>query len=129
MISEDAEFVVIRDDRGIVSRNRRDGLSMPEWLDYPVKTPDDWQRLKTQRLQINDPGRIRQNWDEFRSRLRTTDEAVQVGSYPWGMFGSARDLLGVEHLLESFYDLPEIGIRHHGTSDKPVDQPVGAGSG
>ena len=118
LISEDAEFVIVRDGRGITSRGRRDGLSMPEWLDYPVKTPDDWQRLKEERLQITEPGRVRQNWDEFRRRLHTTGEAVQVGVYPWGMFGSARDLLGVERLLESFYDAPEMvyDIMEHLTS-------------
>lgn len=118
VISEDSEFVIVRDGRGITSRGRRDGLSMPEWLDYPIKTPDDWQWLKVERLQPNEPGRVRQDWDAFRSRLHTTGEAVQVGTYPWGVFGSVRDLLGVERLLESFYDEPEMvyDIMQHLTS-------------
>jgi hypothetical protein len=32
---------------------RRDGGSMPEWLDYPVKTDDDWERLR-----VDEPGRL-----------------------------------------------------------------------
>ncbi|MEI8243246.1 MAG: hypothetical protein WCI17_08275 [bacterium] len=50
VISETAEHVVSRDWRGITVRNRRDGGSMPEFLDYPVKSPADWERLKAERL-------------------------------------------------------------------------------
>ncbi|MHB9033546.1 MAG: uroporphyrinogen decarboxylase family protein, partial [Anaerolineae bacterium] len=91
-----------------VRRDRRDGLSMPEWLDYPVHTPDDWLKLKRERLDPAAPGRVTQDWDAFRAQVARTGEAVQVGVYPWGMFGSVRDLMGVERLLESFYDEPEM---------------------
>lgn len=108
VIREDAEFVVVRDERGIISRCRRDGLSMPEWLDYPVHTPDDWHKLKREHLRPDEPGRVAQDWDAFRAQLERTGEAVQVGVYPWGVFGSTRDLLGAERLLECFYDEPEM---------------------
>ena len=107
-IEETAEFVVSRDWRGILMRNRRDGHSMPEFLDYPVKTDDDWERLKTERFRIDDPGRVTQNWDEFRERLKACGEAVQVGAFPWGVFGTPRDLLGAEELLVSFYTRPHL---------------------
>ena len=35
-----------RDHRGITQRGRKDGGSIPEYLDYPVKTPEDWQRIR-----------------------------------------------------------------------------------
>jgi uroporphyrinogen decarboxylase len=107
-IKESAEYVTWRDARGITMRNRRDGGSMPEFLEHPVKNPDDWFRLKKERLQIGDAGRIQQDWDAFRARLKKTGEAVQVGTFPWGVFGTARDLLGVETLLVNFYDEPEM---------------------
>jgi uroporphyrinogen decarboxylase len=108
VIEESDEFVISRDVRGITLRNRRDGGSMPEFLEHPVKTAADWYRLKEERLTIGNAGRIQQDWDEFRARIRTTGEAVQVGTFPWGVFGTARDLLGVETLLVSFYDEPEM---------------------
>ena len=89
-------------------RDRRDGGSMPEFLDYPVKTADDWERLKAERLRIDDPARLPQDWDAFRALLRESGAAVQVGSYPYGAFGTPRDLLGVEELLVSFYTQPEL---------------------
>ena len=108
VLEETPEFVVTRNDRGITLRDRRDGMSMPEFLDYPVKTPQDWERLKTERLRLGDPGRVTEDWDAFRARLKRTGEAVQVGAFPYGMFGTPRDLLGVEALLTAFYDAPEM---------------------
>ncbi len=106
-IEETAEHIVTRDWRGITLRNRRDGESMPEFLDYPVKTPADWERLKAERLRLDDADqRVTQNWDEFRARLSQTGEAVQVGTFPWGVFGTLRDLMGVEELLVGFYTEP-----------------------
>lgn len=108
IIDETPDFIIQRDERGITTRNRRDYGSMPEFLDYPVKTPEDWERLKAERLRIDEPSRVPQDWDAFRERVRSTGEAVQVGSFPWGVFGAPRDLMGVEELLVSFYSEPEM---------------------
>jgi len=104
-IEETEEYVVLRDDRGILMRCRKDGGSMPEFLDYPVKTPQDWERLKAERFQFH-LDRLPANWDEFRTRLAATGEAVQVGVYPYGVFGAPRDLMGAEEVLLAFYTEP-----------------------
>ncbi len=118
VLEETAEFIVFRDERGITMRGRRDGGSIPEWLDYPVKTESDWLHLKEERLRLDSPGRVPEDWDAFRARLRATGEAVQVGVFPYGVFGTARDLLGAEELLISFYTRPELvrDIMEHLTS-------------
>lgn len=101
-------FVVRRDTHGIVRRDRADSGSMPEFLEYPVKTRSDWTRLKEERLRIDEPGRLAQDWDTFRARLHESGEAVQVGAFPYGVFGTVRDFLGVETTLMAFYDDPEM---------------------
>ncbi|OGO36256.1 MAG: hypothetical protein A2147_11525 [Chloroflexi bacterium RBG_16_57_8] len=108
VISEDEEFIVHSDERGITMRDRRDGGSMPEFLEYPVRDPSDWERLKTDRLRPEDPGRFAQDWDEFRARVKTTGEAVQVGLFPYGIFGTPRDLMGDEEILVSFHTNPDM---------------------
>jgi uroporphyrinogen-III decarboxylase len=108
VIEENAEFVIHRDIYGVTKRDRRDGGSMPEFLEYPVKTDDDWDTLKAERLQLDAPGRLAENWEQFRARLRETGEAVQVGAFPFGVFGTPRDFLGVEELLVSFYERPAL---------------------
>ena len=108
VLEETEEFIISRDGRGITMRNRRDYGSMPEFLDYPVKTPADWERLKAERLCPETPGRIGEDWPAFRARLAQSGEAVQVGWFPYGVFGTPRDLLGAEELLVAFYTEPEM---------------------
>lgn len=108
VLEETEELITWRDHRGVTQRGRKDGGSIPEFLEYPVKTPDDWNRLKEERLRIDEPARIVQNWDELRARITQTGEAVQVGHFPWGVFGAVRDLMGVEEMLVAFYTEPEM---------------------
>lgn len=106
ILSEDEHFIISRDYRGITMKNRRDGSSMPDFLDYPVKTAADWERYKAERLNPQQPGRIAEDLCAFRARAQ--DRAVQVGVFPWGVFGTVRDLMGAEELLLAFYDMPEV---------------------
>jgi len=108
VLREETDTVVYRDARGITMRNRRDGNSMPEFLEYPVKTPGDWEQLKAERLRIGDPSRITEDLSAFRDRVRAAGHAVQVGGFPFGAFGTPRDLLGVEALLIGFYEYPDM---------------------
>lgn len=108
VLEENDDFIISRDGRGITMRNRRDGASMPEFLDYPVKTPADWERVKAERLCIDQPGRIYEDWNAFRTRVQASGEAVQVGWFPYGVFGTPRDLMGAEELLIAFYEEPEM---------------------
>lgn len=100
------EYVVQRDGRGITMRNRIGGGSMPAFLDHPLKNDRDWQQLKGERLDRDAPGRVPQDWSAFQARLAQTGEAVPVGDFPWGVFGTVRDLLGTERTLLAFYDAP-----------------------
>jgi len=97
ILSQDNEFVVRIDWRGITLRDRRDRGSMPEWLAHPVATPDDWKRYKTERLQPLLEQRLAPM-----GTPPADDALVQVGTFPWGVFGTARDLLGAEPLLYAF---------------------------
>lgn len=106
-ISEDAEFVVSTDWRGITRRDRRGGGSMPEWIDHPVRTADDWKRYKGERLEPRLEERLG-GLEQWLAGLRGLDAPVQVGVFPWGVFGTARDLLGAEGLLVGFYTEPEM---------------------
>ena len=102
VLEETGDFIVTRNERGTTMRNRRDLASMPDFLDYPVKARDDWDRLKGERLDPNAPGRSHEDWDAFRARIRKTGEAVVVGSYPYGVFGGPREFMGAEEFLIAF---------------------------
>jgi len=106
VLEETEEHIVIRDGSGITQRGRRNGMSMPQFLDYPVKTRADWERIKEERLQPEDPSRITEEWSAFRARIQTTGEAVEVigGS----VFGNLRQLMGAEGALICFHTDPQL---------------------
>jgi uroporphyrinogen decarboxylase len=107
VLAQDAEFVVSTTSRGITVRNRRDGGSMPEFIAHPIRTRADWERYKAERLQPRLDERLARV-DAFAQGLAQLDAPVQFGTFPWGVFGTARDLLGAEGLLYAFYDAPEL---------------------
>lgn len=107
VLEEDKNFIVSRNERGIVVRNRRDYSSMPDFLSHPIKNPTDWEAYKAERLQLEIDHRTA-HLDEFVAAMSHTDAPVQVGVFPWGVFGTPRDLLGAEELLYAFYDCPEM---------------------
>ncbi len=107
VLEDRGDYVIARDWRGIIIRTRKDGASMPEWLEYPVKTRDDWERVKAERFNPDDAGRFPDDWKEWRRKQQSGNVAVQLGAFPWGIFGTPRDLVGAEELLVLFYDDPE----------------------
>ena len=96
-----------RDWRGITMRNRRDGNTLPDYVANPVGSPDDWERYKAERLQPRLSERLALV-EDFAVTATAADRPVQVGTFPYGLFGTPRDLLGVEPLLLGFYDEPEM---------------------
>ena len=83
---------------------------MPEFLGYPVRTTDDWERIKAERLDPAAPGRLAVDWDAYRGRLRQTGEAVQVGWFPSPDFERANGHLAAELA-------PDIKLHHLTTAD------------
>lgn len=106
-ISRDSEFIVSIDYRGITMRNRVDGNSMPEWIGHPIKSPDDWKKYKDERLQPMMEKRLA-GVGKFVENVGKVDAPVQVGCFPWGMFGTARDMMGADEVLIGFYTEPEM---------------------
>ena len=108
-LEETEEFIISTDTRGVTVRNRKDYASMPEFIGYPIKTPDDWKRHKEERLALRLEERTKGLDERISSIADKLDDApVQVGTFPWGVFGSARDLMGAEEILLAFYDYPEM---------------------
>lgn len=105
VLEENAESITCRTKYGVVKRDIKTGASMAEWLDYPVHTPDEWDRLKAERLDPATPGRVKLDVDRWR-KLDAGGAAIQAGTFPFGPFGAVRELVGVETMLTWFYDHP-----------------------
>lgn len=106
-VEERDDSLIVRDRSGILKEIRKHGTSIPRFIDYPVKTPSDWKELK-KRLNPDSPGRFPDNWEELTEKYNKGDKVVQLGTWPYGLFGTLRDMMGVEELLVSFYEQPEL---------------------
>jgi len=83
---------------------------MPEWIEYPMKNRDDWERIIKPRLDPKISGRCPQG-----AGLQHYAEQVRHRDYPLGpwcgsFYGHPRSYLGVERISVMFYDDP--GLIH-----------------
>jgi len=106
IIAEDEATITERHGLGIVQRSFKDSpeTSMPEFIDHPVKSRDDWLRVK-KRYDPATPGRLPENWGpELIEGLKKATHPIGAGVS--GLYWTSRDWLGAERLLVTFYDDP-----------------------
>ena len=67
VLEEDAETRVVRDITGVVKREFKHGSAMPHYIDFPLKTREDFLALR-ERLDFASPERYPADWPEPRRR-------------------------------------------------------------
>ena len=109
VLSSDSETrIVRRAGEGQIIREFKDrpDMNMPQWLDYPLKNRDDWERAFRPRLDPYSPGRYPLWWSDYVRSVADRDYplGIAAGSY----FGWIRNWMGLERLSLSFYDDPAL---------------------
>lgn len=105
-IEENDEFRIWRNAFGILLKELKPPSGMPDWLDYPVHNRAEWEKFKADRLQPDLASRVPPDWKEKVAAYRQRDYPLCVGSSANGFFGTIRQFIGFEKLLEGFYDDP-----------------------
>ncbi len=109
VLEEDDNYMVWIDGWGIKRRNPKHTESMSEFLEFPVKDRDDWERFKAERLDPHHPQRLAGDWHGQCKEWMGKGLPIQLGSYPdVGVFGGLRWLLGDEECLLAFYTMPDL---------------------
>jgi uroporphyrinogen decarboxylase len=109
VVSEDERTVTYVDERGITRREKKVGAetSMPDFVEYPLKTRRDWEEDLAPRYDPDTPGRFPDNWAEWAASMKSREAPLIVSAYPHlGVFGPIRDLMGVEAICPMLYDDP-----------------------
>lgn len=109
VLEEDATHVTYVDPQGIVLReHKRNPLSsMPQFIRFPVETREDFRKFWKERMRPDLCARIGPDWRAQLRRHRQRDYVFIVLADRWGgLFGSLRNLVGVEKLCTLFYDDP-----------------------
>ncbi len=96
ILREEGEFVVSVDPYGRTVRNFKSHTSMPEWLDFPVKTAQDLRRILDEHFDVEHlDERYPPDWrHRFQQARKRTDAVIMLdgGCYYWTL----RSLAGVE---------------------------------
>ena len=104
ILSEDSNTVTYRGESGIVLRELKvhSELSMPQWIEFPVKNRADWESIK-HRLDIST--RVLPTKEEIE---REVDFNHPVAFTFCGFYGILRNLFGEENLSYAYYDQPDL---------------------
>jgi hypothetical protein len=91
---------------GEIRRWQKDGDYHTQVLHWAVSDRNDWDRIKTRHLIVEDSSRFPPDWSADVERLRARDYPLQLTH--WGVYGFARKLMGDEALALAFYDDPDL---------------------
>ena len=104
VLEDNAERRVERDFLGRTMLLLKQTATIPLPMDFPVKTMDDWLRVKPH-LAFT-PERIR--WDEVEAARRAQAEGCLVVAHMPGAFDIPRELMGEEVACLAYYEQPEL---------------------
>jgi uroporphyrinogen decarboxylase len=110
IIRETEEKIEYVDTLGIRRLDFKDERSMPHWLGYPVTNEKDWEKIKEERLNLeNFKDRYTvDDVDSYVSENRQRDFPLLLYGSPIGFFGTVRFLVGEPHIYYWYYDKPDL---------------------
>ncbi len=107
VIEDHGDWYIWQDYDGCIRKDLKGRKTLPTIVGGPVKTREDWERLKAERLRPTLEGRLPDNWQQLVAEYKNRDYPVGLGQLH-GFFGTPRYLMGVEKLLTAYYDDPEM---------------------
>lgn len=109
VVEENEHTFIFHDTWGIKRRDIKGSMSMPEFLEFPVKNRRDWEQYKEEHLDPAHPDRLAGDWLAQARAWEAAEVPIQLGNYPdTGLFGGLRWLLGDEECLYAFCMQPDL---------------------
>jgi len=107
ILEETDRYVIIRGQTGNVHKTFKLGMSVPQSIDFPVKTREDFEMMKT-RYDPKDIRRYPKNWDD-----EGFVEYYEMAKHPIllrldGFFAQVRSFMGLETFMKNFYTDPNL---------------------
>ena len=97
--------ILSRDGMGLISESPKDGHStIPHVVDWTVKTPDDWKKVKAEQFRLDDPCRVVDV--EALKKKHTEDRTYAMSVWTGSLIGNVRDMLTFEGLAYAIHDYP-----------------------
>ncbi len=107
VLEEKEDTVVTRDGMGLIAESPKDGHStIPHIIDWTVKTPEDWKKVKEEHFRRGDPARVVDV--EALKKAHPADRTYALSVWTGSMIGNVRDMLTFEGLAYAIYDYPDM---------------------
>lgn len=109
VLEEAADRVKYVDERGVTQVEFKEKQqSMPHWLDFPLKTREDWLQIR-KRYDSNSPNRVASDYVERVDACHSEGHPVVIGQQrDLSFFGAIRGWMGAEGAMLAFYDDPAL---------------------
>ena len=104
IIEDNSEYTLSIDGMGRTKKLIKKSATIPLPLDYPVKTPDDWLKIK----HWYEFSEKRINKEKLSEAKKMRDEGFFISAYIPGGFDEPRQLMGEESLCLAYYENPEL---------------------
>lgn len=109
IISETEDEIIKIDRYGRTIRDLKEKTTMPEWLDFPVKTPKDLERIIKEYFDLSLMNeRWPKDWEKTKEKWLSPDRDFLLFLDGGCYYGILRNLAGVEYASYLFYDAPEL---------------------
>lgn len=109
IFEEDDVLMRYKDVDGVVRLFHKETGVLPMPVEWPVKAQDDWEKIKHERLRLDDiRERLPRRWSELVEEYKQRDYPLLMGCYPYGFFGTLVHLMGYEQAFYSYYDHPAL---------------------
>jgi hypothetical protein len=107
VVEETETARIIMNSDGLLAEVPKDGHdTIPHYLKATIVTPEDWKKVKEERLRRDHPAR-RVNLDKLKQQY-PADRDFPVGIHCGSMIGSIRNMLTFEGLAYALFDYPEM---------------------
>lgn len=101
LIEDKGDSKIFRDGNGVICQAWKNQSNIPHYMDFTLKTPEDWEAHYKWRLQP-DPKRIPKDLAAHVARAEAS--GLPITFWTGSMMGWIRDWMGVENLAYFMYD-------------------------
>ncbi|MBD3180936.1 hypothetical protein GF312_01520 [Candidatus Poribacteria bacterium] len=109
-LEETEEYRIYRAGDGVITKARKGVTGYPtyQWLEYPIKNRDDWEKFKEEQLNPDDPRRYPQEaeWQRLKAEWKDRDYPISIDG--GSIYGFPRNWIGVSNISVMFYDDPDL---------------------